>query len=163
MYSNSLFLQLSINSFLESTCDCETTNPRIPFCYITPVLTAWPSGWLESWLGVILFHKNCHKERWNSPVCLQTKPPAVRSGYVHLASLRTGRLCASVPAEVSQNAQRETFHCVSILIVNNVTSSTFIFHFFLFCWCISWGWKAFSTSGSTSSPTSAVRSLCSLA
>lgn len=35
----------------------------------------------------------------NSPMCLQTEPPAVRSGYVHLASPHTGRLCASVPTD----------------------------------------------------------------
>lgn len=45
----------------------------------------------------------------NSPKCLQTKLPAVISGYVHLASLHTGRLCASVPADMSQKAECETF------------------------------------------------------
>lgn len=35
----------------------------------------------------------------SSPVCLQTGPPAEWSGYVHLAGLRTGHLCAFVPTK----------------------------------------------------------------
>ena len=32
-------------------------------------------------------------------MCLQTRPPAARSGYVHLASLHTGHLYVSVPVD----------------------------------------------------------------
>lgn len=41
----------------------------------------------------------------NSPVCLQTGPPAEWSGYVHLVSLRTGHLCAFVP-EVNRKQKK---------------------------------------------------------
>lgn len=47
------------------------------------------------------------KEKNNSPMCLQTKPPAVRSGYVHLVSLHIDHLYASVPAEQRENSMRE--------------------------------------------------------
>lgn len=43
-------------------------------------------------------------------MCLRTKPPAVRSGYVHLASLRTGHLYVSVPTGMMGKAHVNFFY-----------------------------------------------------
>lgn len=65
----------------------------------------------------------------NSPECLLTEPPAAISGYVHLAGLHTGRLCASVPADMSQKAECETVLSICVAIGDHTTSSTFMFPF----------------------------------
>lgn len=49
-------------------------------------------------------------------MCLLTKPPAVRSGYVHLVSLHTGHLYAFVPTAMREEAKYEpttNIYCIT--------------------------------------------------
>ena len=49
----------------------------------------------------------------NSPVYLQTKPPTVRSGYVHLLSLRTSHLYVFAPAEIKGKMSPNCKHYIA--------------------------------------------------
>ncbi len=53
-------------------------------------------------------------------MCLQTKPPGARSGYVHLVSLHTGHLYASVPTDMRTKAECEQI----ILLLHNCSLMT---------------------------------------
>lgn len=79
--------------------------------------------------------QNPEKEHYaNSPVCLQTKPPAEWSGYVHLVSLRTGHLCAFVPEvtgeqknkkKTKQNLTQRIIYLYIIYTLHNFTQSRY--------------------------------------
>ena len=69
-------------------------------------------------------------------MCLRTRPPAVRSGYVHLVSLRTGHLYASVPTDVWEKVKCERAAHIKgcIQIASHSAQITRFIFFFLAVW-----------------------------